>query len=70
MRTAKLIKTVNIIDPDNGKEVRVLIFKENKIGGIFGIDADYIHHITEVTTDDESIVPSIYGSGSVVLLDS
>ena len=41
MNTAKFVKEVTIVDPDNMNEVEVSIFKHQN-GGMFGLDASFI----------------------------
>jgi len=49
----KLIKTIQVTDPDTGNEIKILIVKESG-GAMFGIESDFI-----LNTDEPAYSPYI-----------
>lgn len=62
-RKIKIVTTISVIDPDSHLPVEVVIYKDVKSGGIFGVDASFVE------TEEPVYCPFVKGKGAEVDID-
>lgn len=66
MNTAKFVNEITVIDPDNGNDVDLAIFKDKYSNGMFAIDISFLEQ--EFEDDEDPIIADPFNKGRAIKL--